>query len=90
MKPYTIPIDATQMAKEHLRLLKMIIELQKVYKDGQYAVISVVTPENINHLPNSVKYLHQELGRRDIHLALNYFANWSNDTQAYTSFLPCS
>ena len=62
-----------------------LIELQKIYKDGQYAVISVVTPENISHLPSSLKYLHQELGIKDIHLALNYFANWGDDTQAYTN-----
>jgi len=64
---------------------KGLLELQKVYKDGQYAVISVVTPENINHLPKSVKYLHQELGIKDIHLALNYFANWGDETQLYTN-----
>ena len=61
-----------------------IKELQKVYNYGEYAVISVVTPENISHLPDSLKYLHQELGINDIHLALNYFADWGDETKTYT------
>jgi len=60
-----------------------ILELQKVYNDGEYAVISVVTSDNIKYLPDSVRYLHQELGINDIHLALNYFDLWGEETQTY-------
>ena len=61
-----------------------IIELQKLYKNGEYAVISVVTPENISYMRESVEYLHQELKIRDIHLAVNYFTKWNENTEEYT------
>jgi uncharacterized protein len=63
---------------------KGILELQKVYKSGEYALISVVTPQNIQHLNASLKYLHQTLKVVDIHLALNYFAQWQDETESYT------
>jgi len=61
-----------------------ILELQKEYKKGEYAVISVVTPQNITHLNESLAYLHQELNITDIHLALNYFGEWRDKTEEYT------
>ena len=62
---------------------KGLKELQKRYKEGEYAVISVVTPKNIQHLPDSVAYLHQELGVKHINLALDYFTEWKEETTAY-------
>ena len=61
-----------------------IKELQNLYNDGEYAIISVVTPENIQYLPESVCYLHQELAINNIHLALNYFTKWGDETQKYS------
>jgi len=62
---------------------KGLQELQKRYNVNDYAVISVVTPQNIQHLPDSVAYLHQELGIQHLHLALDYFATWGEETTTY-------
>jgi len=61
-----------------------IEELQKVYRDDEYAVISVVTPQNIHRLNSSVRYLYEEMGISDIHLALNYFTEWGDETEEYS------
>ncbi len=61
-----------------------IATLQEVYTDTGYCVISVVTPQNIVHLLDSVKYLYEELHIQNIHLSVDYFAEWGEETEAYT------
>ncbi len=61
-----------------------LLALQKVYTPKEYSVISVVTPQNISYLNESVKYLHQELKVKNIRLALNYFTPWGEETENYT------
>jgi len=61
-----------------------IVALQEAYTDTEYCAISVVTPQNIVHLLDSVKYLHEELHVRDIHLSVDCFADWSEETACYT------
>jgi len=64
-------------------VIRGIKELQKVYKEGEYTINTVVTPKNIHHLLPSVKYIHKNLGIKDIHLALNYFTEWEDETEIY-------
>lgn len=61
-----------------------LLSLQKVYTPKEYSVISVVTPQNIAYLNESIKYLHQELNVKNIRLALNYFTEWGDETENYT------
>ena len=61
-----------------------ILTLQKQYTSKEYSVISVVTPQNIIYLNDSIKYLHKELNVKKIHLALNYFTQWGEETKNYT------
>jgi len=69
-----------------LDVVKGIKTLQKCYKDGEYTVISVTTPQNINHLFDSVKYLYEELGVKEIHLALNYYGVWEEDEKSINNY----
>jgi uncharacterized protein len=61
-----------------------IATLQEVYTDTEYCVISVVTPQNIVHLVDSVKYLYEELHIQNIHLSVDYFGAWGEETELYT------
>ena len=56
-----------------------ILELQKVYKDDEYSVMSVVTPQNIKYLNDSVNYLYEEMGLKYLRLAQNYYGEWGDD-----------
>ena len=61
-----------------------ILALQKLYTPKEYSVISVVTPQNIIYLNESVKYLYEKLNIKNIRLALNYFTQWGEETKSYT------
>jgi uncharacterized protein len=63
---------------------RAISTLQEVYTEREYCVISVVTPQNIIHLLDSVKYLYEELHIQNIHLSVDYFGVWGEETEAYT------
>jgi len=73
--------DGSSSFKEVTQAISM---LKKVYKETEYCVITVVTPENIIYLPNSVKYLYEELHIQNIHLSVDYFGAWHEETEAYT------
>jgi len=60
-----------------------ILTLQKEYSKGEYCTNSVVTPQNIEHLNDSVVYLFEELKVDKINLAMDYFGNWEDNSEAY-------
>lgn len=62
---------------------KRILELQKVYQDGEYSVMSVVTPQNIEYLNDSIEFLYKEMGLRYLRLAQNYYGKWGDDVENY-------
>jgi len=59
--------------------LEGLHRLQQHYHAGEYAVVSVVTPDNIHHLNNAIKYLHKEQQINTFHLPPNYYAQWEED-----------
>ena len=62
---------------------KSILILQKYYSTGEYCTNSVITPQNIKYLNDSVAYLFENLNVNNIHLAVNYFAKWEENTNSY-------
>ena len=69
-------------------VIKGIQTLQTSYRDREYTIISVATPQNIYYLYDSIHYFYEDLGIKDIHLALNYYAEWgeeSRELEAYTN-----
>lgn len=60
-----------------------ILTLQKYYSSGEYSINSVITPQNILHLNDSVAYLFEDLKVDKIRLAIDYFANWQEATEQY-------
>jgi len=60
-----------------------ILELQKVYAEGEYSVMSVVTPQNIQYLNASVSYLYEEMGLTYLRLAQNYYGEWGDEIEQY-------
>jgi len=61
-----------------------ILTLQKYYNKGEYCTNSVITPQNIEHLNDSVAYLFEDLKIDKINLAIDYSAKWGEDTRSYT------
>jgi len=62
---------------------KSIKTLQKEYSSGEYCTNSVVTPQNIKHLNDSVAFLFEELNINNLHLTIDYFSNWGEDVESY-------
>ena len=67
-------------------VVKGIEQLQRRYGDGEYTVVSVVTPQNIHHLNDSVAYLFEQLQIKKIHLSLNYYGEWAEDDEAMEAY----
>jgi uncharacterized protein len=60
-----------------------ILLAKEFYKINEFKTISVITPQNIEHLVDSVKFLYEELGVENLYLLVDYFANWNKHPKLY-------
>jgi len=66
-------------------VIKGLKNLQKHYDNDEYSINMVVTPQNVKYLSESVKYLYNELGIKDISIADNLYADWDDYAQIWKS-----
>lgn len=57
-----------------------IVKAVEIFRTDRFSTITVVTPQNISNLSDSIKYLHRELNIKRIRVSIDYFAKWNNDT----------
>lgn len=50
--------------------------LQKYYNREEYAIMTVITPKNIEYLLESIKYMVEVLSVKNINISPNYFDKW--------------
>jgi len=67
--------DGTGTYKEVINGLK---NLQKYYKNKEYSINIVITPQNVEYLSDSVKEIYLELGVEDIGLSSDLYSNWDD------------
>jgi uncharacterized protein len=57
--------------------------LQKYYKNKEYSINLVVTPQNVKYLSDSVKYLYLEHNIEDIAIADDLYSDWDDYAQIW-------
>jgi len=57
-----------------------VLRAVEVFNAERFTTVTVVTPQNISNLSDSIKYLHQELGAKRTRVSVDYFASWGDDT----------
>ena len=62
------------------RALELLV---KHYEPKRFKTITVVTPSNIEHLQESVEFLHTISNKSKIILSIDYFNNWSKHSKIY-------
>ncbi len=57
---------------------------QKYFAPNKISTNTVVTPQNVEFLSDSIKFLHQEIKMKRVRISVDYFSNWE-DTQIVES-----
>ncbi len=60
------------------KVKQALMEAIKLYDPKRLSTITVVTPQNIEYLADSIRFLHQEMGVKRIRISIDYFSNWDH------------
>ena len=60
------------------KLVKNLALANNSFNSSKLSTITVLTPENIEHLSQSVKFLHEDMEIKRIRLSVDYFSNWED------------
>lgn len=58
------------------KLVKNLALAQQSFDSSKLSTVTVVTPQNIEYLNESVKFLHKDMKIRRVRISVDYFSDW--------------
>ena len=68
------------------KLVKNLSIAQQSFDSSKLSTVTVVTPQNIEYLSESVKFLHQDMKIRRVRISVDYFSDWKATDTIETQF----
>ena len=68
------------------KLVKNLALAQQSFDSSKLSTVTVVTPQNIEYLSESVKFLHQDMKIRRVRISVDYFSDWKATDIIETQF----
>ena len=59
---------------------------QKYFAPNKISTNTVVTPQNVEYLSDSIKFLHQDMKMKRVRISVDYFSNWEDTKLVESQF----